>query len=231
MEPLKIQKNDNKIFSRGRASPVLLVVFCVLSAVTLTGAYQAQKALPTYVGKKLSEEEMSEVIARNSPLASYVHLSPNADFPRTGEIKKITIHHMGANYTLEELGESFGKKDRRASSNYGIDINGNVALYVEEKNRSWASSDAENDNMSVTIEVANETIGDDWRVSDASYEALIILCTDICRRNGIEKLNYTGDTSGNLTTHNMFREDTECPGPYLESRMEEIAAAVNQRLT
>lgn len=230
MESLKTRKNENKIHIRARASPALLAVFCVLSVVTLAGVYQEQKDLPPYVGKELTKEEMNEVVSSNSPLTSYVYLSPNADFPRAGEIKKITIHHMGANLTLETLGESFGKKDRRASSNYGIDINGNVALYVEEENRSWASSNAENDNMAVTIEVANEVLGGDWQVSDASYETLITLCTDICRRNGIEKLNYTGDAGGNLTTHKMFRNDTECPGPYLESRMEEIAERVNRNL-
>ncbi|MDE6952333.1 MAG: N-acetylmuramoyl-L-alanine amidase [Erysipelotrichales bacterium] len=137
---------------------------------------------------------------------------------------------MGANLTLERLGESFAKKDRKASSNYAIDTEGRVALYVEEENRSWASSNIENDNMAVTIEVANESIGGDWRVSDKAYETLIELCTDICRRNGIPKLIYTGNKDGTLTTHNMFREDTECPGPYLESRMKEIVEKVNDNL-
>ena len=105
-----------------------------------------------------------------------------------------------------------------------------MALYVEEENRSWASSSAENDNMAVTIEVANEAIGGDWQVSDEAYETLIELCTDICRRNGIEELVYTGDAGGNLTIHSMFRNDTECPGPWLESRMSEIADAVNKNL-
>ena len=53
---------------------------------------------------------------------------------------------------------------------------------------------------------------------------------DYCRRNGIERLSYTGDAVGNLTIHKMFNENTQCPGPYLESRMEDIAAAVNERL-
>ncbi len=220
---------------KGRGSPrfvpLLLALFCALAAVTFAAAYRAQKALPPYVGKDLSAAQMQEVIARNSPLTSYVHLTANADFPRSAEIKKITIHHMGANLSLERLGESFAKKDRKASSNYAIDIEGNIALYVEEANRSWASSSAENDNMAVTIEVANETIGGDWKVSEAAYDALIELCADICRRNGIEKLVYTGDADGNLTIHSMFRSDTECPGPWLESRMGEIAERVNQRLT
>ena len=157
----------------------LLAAFCVLAAVTLAGAYQAQQALPPYVGKDLTEEEAAEVIARNSPLTSYVRLSPNADFPREEKITKITIHHMGADLTLDALGASFGRRDRGASANYGIDSDGNVGLYVEEANRSWASSSPENDHAAVTIEVANEETGGNWRVSDRSYEALIALCTDI----------------------------------------------------
>ena len=172
---------------------------------------------------------MDEVIARNSPLTSYVHLTANANFPRTSPIRKITIHHMAANLTLENLGESFSHKDRKASSNYAIDIDGNIALYVEEANRAWSSANPENDDVAVTIEVANETLGGDWKVSNKSYEALIALCTDICRRNGIEELTYTGNAQGTLTTHNMFA-DTQCPGPYLESRMEDIAAQVNANL-
>lgn len=102
-------------------------------------------------------------------------------------------------------------------------------MYVEEANRAWSSANPENDDVAVTIEVANETLGGDWKVSNKSYEALIALCTDICRRNGIEELTYTGDAQGTLTTHNMFA-DTQCPGPYLESRMEDIAAQVNANL-
>ena len=226
---MNMQKNHAKGKSPPNIAAVLLVLFCALSAVTLAGGYQMWKRLPPYVGKQLNEDKMEEVIARNSPLATYVHLSPNANFPRETEIKKITIHHMAANLTLEELGDTFGKRDRNASSNYGIDIHGHIAIYVEEENSSWASSNAENDDMAVTIEVANAVTGGDWQVSDETYEALIELCTDICLRNGIEELNYTGDANGNLTIHKMFA-DTECPGPWLESRMSKIADAVNKNL-
>lgn len=40
---------------------------------------------------------------------------------------------MADHITLERLGEVFAEKDRRASANYAVDINGGVALYVEEK--------------------------------------------------------------------------------------------------
>lgn len=226
---MSTKAQSKKARPRPHGMAALLAAFCVLAAVTLAGAYQAQQALPPYVGKDLTEEEAAEVIARNSPLTSYVRLSPNADFPREEKITKITIHHMGADLTLDALGASFGRRDREASANYGIDSSGNIGLYVEEVNRSWASSSPENDHAAVTIEVANEETGGDWRVSDRAYEALIALCTDICRRNGMEELVYTGDANGSLTIHKMFA-DTECPGPYLESRMEEIAETVSKNL-
>lgn len=55
------------------------------------------------------------------------------------------------------------------------------------------------------------------------------MCVDICKRNGIKQLNYTGDSSGNLTRHNMFAA-TSCPGPYLQSKFPYIASEVNKRL-
>ncbi len=202
------------------ASAVLVFSLCLLSGA----------GVPDFVGRELTDAEKREVIDRNSPLTDYVYLSPNADFPRTGGIKKITIHHMAGDLGLEELGKAFGERDRRASANYAVDSGGRVALYVEEENRAWTSSSRENDDQAVTIEVANDETGGDWHVSGEAYGTLIDLCADICERNGIEELCFTGDAEGNLTVHRMFRSDTECPGPYLEGRMGEIAAAVNERL-
>ena len=209
---------------------LLLAVFAASAAIVLTAWRFAGMSIPENAGRPLTEAEQAEIIARSSPLTEYVYLSVNADFPREDTIKKITIHHMADDIPLERLGEVFAEPDRRASSNYAIDTAGRVALYVEEGNRAWTSSSPENDHQAVTIEVANDEIGGEWHVSGASYEALIRLCTDICLRNGIEALEYTGDTEGNLTIHRMFSDRTECPGPYLEGKMPEIAAEVSRRL-
>lgn len=209
---------------------LLLAGLCVIGAGVLVLCWAARARLPEGVGRGLSEEEQAVVIGRNSPLTEYVFLSPNADFPREGTVKKITIHHMAGDLSLENLGVSFSNKDRRASSNYAIDSQGRVALYVEEGNRAWTSSSPENDHQAVTIEVANDELEGDWHVSDAAYEKLIELCADVCRRNGIRELVFTGDETGNLTTHKMFNPDTQCPGPYLEGKMEEIAGRVNEKL-
>lgn len=207
---------------------LLLAGFCAAAAVVLVLCARTQ--VPDTVGRTLTEAEAAEVIGRNSPLTEYVFLSPNAGFPREEAVRKITVHHMAGDLTLEELGALFAQRDRRASANYAVDSHGRVGLYVEEANRAWTSSSPENDGQAVTIEVANDEIGGEWHVSDAAWEQLVVLCADVCRRNGIEALRYTGDASGTLTLHSMFYKNTECPGPYLTGRMEELAEEVNRRL-
>lgn len=166
----------------------------------------------------------------NSKLVNYTRLSPNCNKPRNHRIDKITIHHMAGNLTVEQCGAVFAPTSRQASSNYGIGSDGRVGMYVEECNRSWCSSNAENDHRAVTIEVANDGGAPDWHVSDKALSKLIELCADICKRNGITKLNYTGDKTGNLTMHKWFAS-TGCPGPYLESKFAYIAEQVNKRLS
>ena len=166
----------------------------------------------------------------NSSLVSYTKLSPNCDHPRNHAIDKITIHHMAGDLSVETCGNLFANSSYEASSNYGIGSDGRVGLYVDEGDRAWASASPSNDNRAVNIEVANCATGGDWPVSNAAYSKLIDLCVDICQRNGIKALNYTGDADGNLTEHRMFVA-TVCPGPYLHERMGRIAAEVNSRLS
>lgn len=165
----------------------------------------------------------------NSSLVNYTQFSPNCSKPRNHSIDKITIHHMAGNLTVEQCGGVFAPSSREASANYGIGTDGRVGLYVDEANRSWCSSNSANDNRAVTIEVANDEVGGDWHVSDTALAKLITLCSDICKRNDITKLNYTGDKSGNLTMHKWFAA-TACPGPYLESKFPYIAEQVNALL-
>lgn len=165
----------------------------------------------------------------NSSLVTYTQISPNT-YGKRGVPTKITIHHMAVvNASLQAIGNSFAKKSRKACSNYGIDSKGNVALYLGEDYAPITSSSKANDMVAVTIEVSNCKGAPNWEVSDAAYNKLIDLCVDICKRNNIAKLNFTGDKNGNLTYHSMFAA-TACPGPYLKARMKEIADTVNEKL-
>lgn len=165
----------------------------------------------------------------NSNLVNYTKISPNSS-QRDQKIRKITIHHMAGDLTVEQCGALFAQEATQASANYGIGTDGRVGLYVEESRRAWTSSNRENDMQAVTIEVANDGTAPDWHVSDKAFAKLIDLCVDICRRNGISALNYTGNKEGNLTRHNMFAA-TACPGPYLQGKFPEIVRLVNARLS
>lgn len=166
----------------------------------------------------------------NSSLVNYVKISPNKTSPRNHKIDRITIHHMAGNLSVETCGNVFAPSSRQASSNYGIDSDGRVGMYVEEKDRSWCSSNKSNDHRAVTIEVADDQGGPNWHSSDKAMRKLVELCADICKRNGISRLNYTGDTNGNLTMHKWFAA-TDCPGAYLESKFSWIADQVNSILS
>lgn len=164
-----------------------------------------------------------------SELVDYIKISPNSTNPRNHKIDTIVIHHMAGKLSVESCGEIFAASSRQASSNYGIDSDGRVGLYVDEQNRSWCSSNRDVDQRAITIEVANCSTGGEWPVSQKAYDKLIDLCVDICKRNDIKKLNFTGDRAGNLVMHKYFA-NTQCPGPYLEKRFPDIAAEVNARL-
>lgn len=165
----------------------------------------------------------------NSSLVNHVHLSPNYTPMSNKKNEVIVIHHMAGKLTVEQCGNVFAPASRKASSNYGVDGNGRIGLYVEEKNRSWATSSRAIDSRAITIEVANSVAGGNWPVSDKAMTSLINLCVDICKRNGIKKLNYTGDKNGNLQMHKWYAA-TGCPGAYLESKFPYIANEVNKRL-
>ena len=165
----------------------------------------------------------------DSSLVSYTAISPNCNSPRSQPITKITVHHMAGNTSLEAFGSIVGKESRQMSANYAIESSGRIGLFCHEADRSWCSSSPWNDHRAITIEVANDGGAPDWHVSDAAYESLLNLCTDICRRNGMTELTYTGDKNGSLTMH-CFYAATACPGPYLKSKFPDIAAEVTKRL-
>ncbi len=171
----------------------------------------------------------------NSPLVNYTKISPNKSSPRNHAIDTITIHCVVGQCTVESLGNVFAPTTRQASSNYGVGYDGRIGMYCEEKDRSWCTSSASNDNRAITIEVASDTTHP-YAVTDKALAALIELCADICKRNGIKKLLWKADKSligqtdkQNMSVHRWFANKS-CPGDYLYERHSYIADEVNKRI-
>ncbi len=202
-------------------------------AVKVKRAGYSQMYYDRYAGS-LSENGGNNM--SNSSLVSYTKISPNRTSPRTHAIDTITIHCVVGQVTVESLGNIFAPTSKQASSNYGIGKDGKIGMYVEEKDRSWCSSNAANDHRAVTIEVASDTT-EPYAVTSAAYNALLDLVTDICKRNGIKKLVWSTNKSDrvnhkngcNMTVHRDYANKS-CPGTYLYERHGEIAAEVNRRL-
>lgn len=172
----------------------------------------------------------------NSPLVNYTKISPNKSSPRNHKIDTVTIHCVVGQCSVETLGNVFAPASRRASSNYGIGYDGHIGMYVEEKDRSWCSSNAANDNRAITIEVASDT-KEPYAVNAKAYAALIDLLVDICKRNGIKELVWSTNKADrvnhkngcNMTVHRDYANKS-CPGTYLYERHAQIASEVNKRL-
>lgn len=172
----------------------------------------------------------------NSPLVTYKRISPNKTSPRNHVIDTITIHCVVGQFTAKQILDMsrFVNYDSKkgASCNYAVGKDGSIGLGVEEKDRSWCSSNRDNDHRAITIEVASDTT-DPYAVRDAAYRSLINLLVDICKRNNIKELKWKGDKSligqvdkQNMTVHRWFAPKA-CPGDWLYSRHGLIASEVN----
>ncbi len=173
----------------------------------------------------------------NSSLISKIIQSPNKS-ARTGTISKIAIHCMAGNMSAQNCGSFFAKSTTKASSHYGIGSDGDICLYVDERERAWCTggtktfngkTGSEIDQEAVTIEVANTVASEPWPVSDVAYAKLLDLVEDIARRNGLTAVTYKTDGSGTLQAHRWYAAKA-CPGDYLMNRFPEIATTVTARL-
>lgn len=215
-------------------------------------AEYGQKYFDKYAGKAGGKETMGMGFT-NSSLATVKMISPNRTPNRNHVIDTITIHCYVGQITAERGLKGFASESREASCNYVIGHDGVIGLCVEEKDRSWCSggyrkvngvnvpirvngiSGKSNDYQAVTIEVASDS-KHPYAITEKAMAALIELCADICRRNGIKKLLWKGDKNlagkvdqQNLTVHRWFANKA-CPGDYIYDRLGDIAAKVNAKL-
>lgn len=206
-----------------------------------------------YFDKYAQKGSVSTMGFSNSSLATVTMISPNRTPNRNHAIDTITIHCFVGQVTAKRGCEVFQPSSKGASCNYVVGYDGSIGLCVEEKDRSWCTggykkvngvnvpirvngiSGSSNDYQAVTIEVASDSTHP-YAITDKAMAALIELCADICRRNGIKKLLWSGDKSlvgnpakQNLTVHRWFANKA-CPGDYIYQRLPDIAAKVNAKL-
>lgn len=233
------------------ASNIVLLEFEKPASMN-TAATQVKRAEygQKYFDKYAKKGSVSSMGFSNSPLATVRMISPNRTPNRNHAIDTITIHCFVGQVTAKRGCEVFQPSSKGASCNYVVGYDSSIGLCVEEKDRSWCTggydkngnpirvngvSGKSNDYQAVTIEVASDT-KHPYAITEKAMAALIELCTDICRRNGIKKLLWSGDKNlvgnpakQNLTVHRWFANKA-CPGDYIYQRLGDIAAKVNAKL-
>lgn len=186
-----------------------------------------------------------------SELVVFEQASPHRTVRESDIIDHVAIHCVVGQCTAEALGALFAAKSTMASSNYGVDKDGRVGMYVDETYRAWTTggvdvnklpirvngiSGSDIDHRAITIEVASDSSAP-YAINEAAYEGLINLLVDICKRYPtIGKLRWQGDKSlvgqpdkQNIAVHRWFAYKS-CPGDYIYDRLGEIAEEVNRRL-
>lgn len=173
----------------------------------------------------------------NSGLVTYTNITSHRTSPRKHVIDTLTIHCYVGQVTAKQGCDYFKTTNREASATYVVGCDGSIGLSVPESDRPWTSSNGTNDNRAITIEVACDP-APPYHVNDVAMNALIRLCADICKRNGIKKLVWSENKSDrikhrngcNMTVHRDFAS-TDCPGDYLYSKQAYIASEVNKKLS
>ena len=194
---------------------------------------EAERDDATLAGTVFSINGENINFTNSSLIASNYRISPNKTVTRNHKIDTITIHMAKGQFTFWVLAEVYAQTKYQASANYIVDKDGVIGMCVEERDRSWCSSNAPNDHRAITIVVASDPSAP-YKVNDVAYESLIKLVADVCARNDIKKLVWTTDSASriahangaNMTVHRDFAQ-TDCPGDYLYDRMGEIAQRVN----
>lgn len=186
----------------------------------------------------------------NSPLVSYTKISPNRTRNRNHKIDMVVIHCVVGQVSIESLGNHFAQSSVGASSNYGIGTDGRIGMFVEEKDRAWATggvdrngksirvngiSGADIDQRAISIECACDS-SHPYAINQKVYVSLIKLLADICQRNGIKELKWQGNKNlvgqvdkQNMAVHRWFAYKA-CPGDYIYNLHPQIAKEVNARL-
>lgn len=151
---------------------------------------------------------------------------------------KITVHSAFKVGNLDDLAVLMNSSDVVGSEafkayNYGIDNDGNIGLFVDEDMVTYSCGDSAaaraNDEAAVNIICMNEETEPDQSLTAACWNSLVLLCADVCRRNAIERLVYTGNPeTDTLTKHSAFQRTTVCPGEWLSRKMYDLADTVNR---
>ncbi|GAA2341268.1 peptidoglycan-binding protein [Streptomyces caniferus] len=132
----------------------------------------------------------------------------------------VTLHHNAGRYSHQGLLKLWTK--RPASAHFDVDAAGAVAQYVKVNEYAWAVGDVPGNQRSISIEMANATLGPGWTVAEVTW-------TNAARLAGWLFAKVIGErpTKSNLFYHHHW-SSTECAGPYMDQIYDKALAAAQE---
>lgn len=126
---------------------------------------------------------------------------------RSYKKRSVTIHHNAGRLSHEGVLHVW--HDRPASAHFDVDARGEVAQYVRVTEYAWAVGNTQGNCETISIEMANSTLGPNWLVSETTWRSA-------ARLAGWLFANIIGErpTSSNFWPHSHWSA-TGCPGPYV----------------
>lgn len=129
----------------------------------------------------------------------------------------VTLHHNGGRLSHEGVLNVW--KTRPASAHFDVDGKGAVAQYVNVNEYAWATGSTNGNQRSISIEMANATLGPNWTVANATWQSAARLAGWLFAR-----VIGTRPTKSNLVVHHHWKA-TLCAGPFIDAYYGKILAA------
>lgn len=141
-------------------------------------------------------------------------------------IDRIILHHCASTSLAGVLG-MMSSGSREVSANYVVGNDGEIVGVVPEEYRAWTSGSASWDGRAITFEIVNETAGPEWRISEKAFDAVARMLADVSLRYGISLSRETVVTHQELYSRYGASYATACPGPFLQSRIDQLLTAAD----
>lgn len=153
---------------------------------------------------------MGTAIAYDKPVKNLIDgLSRTGHVTHTKHRKtSVTIHHNAGRLTLDSILKVW--ESRPASAHFQVDAAGAVGQYVEINEYAWATGSTAGNQSSISIEMANRTLGPEWAVAEVTWQEAARLAGWIFARVIGQR-----PSADNLFQHKHWKSTT-CAGPYVD---------------
>ena len=146
---------------------------------------------------------------------------------RSGAKPKYIVHHHMASTGFEGVLESWRTGRKQGSCHVAISNTGERVRVVGDNLRAWSLSSAKFDGMALVTEIANESMGGSWPVSDAAHEAAAQQTAEWSAQYGIPLTREYVIDHGEVFTRHRMSYPTACAGGLDMDRV--VARAVQIR--